>query len=102
MAWYSRCYGILGRNRMDDARMTKMVQRRVKGTRRFNVHVEREVIVYAATPDDAGGKAIAHFMKSTTEPPADRKMRVVCIEELNELDERGPIIDGAPSRETRT
>lgn len=74
---------------------------KAQGARRFNVTVERDVIVYASTVEEAQQKALA-YLRTAVEPPADRKMHIVDVEELPERDERGPIIDGSPARETRT
>lgn len=67
-------------------------------SRRFNVHVEREVIAYAADVDEAGKKALAYFARMSS---IAHTTRVTLVEELPETDERGPIIDVGPSRETR-
>lgn len=68
-------------------------------SRRFNVHVEREVIVYAVDADEATKKALVYFARMSS---IANKTRVTLVEELLETDERGPIIDVGPARETRT
>jgi hypothetical protein len=70
---------------------------------RYNVTVEREVIVYADSKSEAAAKAVAHFNAISTEPPATRVLRAVKVIKLGPVEnERHEIIDRAPSRETRT
>jgi hypothetical protein len=70
--------------------------------KRFEVTVQRKVIVYAETPDDAGRKAMV-YLKLLLEQPATRPISVVEVKELPPVEEepRGEIVDNAPGRETR-
>jgi len=67
---------------------------------RYLVTIEREVIVYAETPEEARRKAVAGNVDAGRS--ATRTMRATACELLPELkDEKHEIIDNAPARETR-
>lgn len=69
---------------------------------RFRVTVEREVIVYAGSKEEAEQVAIRHFL--SLEPQSKDTMKVVDVAELPPVEKEAyaPIIDRAPARETRT
>jgi hypothetical protein len=69
--------------------------------KRYSVKVEREVIIYAAGPKAAARKAIA--WACSLESPAERAITVTGVVRLPAVqdEKHGPIIDNAPSRETR-
>lgn len=70
--------------------------------KRFRVTIEHEFIVYAACTDEAETRALSHLRKITQEEPATRPIKVVEVEELPLVEPgHGPIVDQAPSRETR-
>jgi hypothetical protein len=70
--------------------------------KRFRVTIEREFVVYAPNNLEAEGRAMAHLRKITQEEPATRPIKVVEVEELPLVEPgHGPIVDQAPSRETR-
>jgi hypothetical protein len=69
-----------------------------EGIKRYEVTVERKLIVYAANPEDAGTKALAYegFKGDLSKAPT----RVVATKEIPApIDEaREPIIDTKPDR----
>jgi hypothetical protein len=75
--------------------------------KRYKVTVEREVIVYAPTCEDASRKALSFLSNGVTcngeLKPAVRPIRVTHVARLKpvEKEEQTPIIDKAPARETR-
>lgn len=71
-------------------------------SKRFEVTVQRKVIVYAETADDAGRKAASYF-RLLDEQVASRPIEVLKVGELPSVSKEptGPIVDNAPSRETR-
>ena len=70
--------------------------------KRFEITVQRKVIVYAETADDAGMKALL-YLRHPDEQVATRPLSVVEVKELPSLEKepQGAIVNNAPSRETR-
>ena len=61
---------------------------------RYNVIIEREVIVYAESSDEAGGKALSYLMATSTEVPATRAIRVMNVTMIPPEGEMGPEVNG--------
>lgn len=69
---------------------------------RYLVTIEREVIVYAETPEEARRKASRGHTNPCDPRQSSSNVRATAVEELPALkDEKHEIIDNAPARETR-
>jgi hypothetical protein len=60
--------------------------------KRYCVTVEREVIVYASSPEEAEGRALAYLAATSTEPPAGRPVKVVDVAEVGAADEDAVLV----------
>jgi hypothetical protein len=62
---------------------------------RYNVIIEREVLVYAESDDEARGKALSYLMSVSGEVPATRPIKVTSVIMIPPLEgETGPEVNG--------